>query len=79
MHNSLFLPAFPHRKVFCICFRSSRTEFGINVSNAKYTILEIASDWSHVPKFYNNMFFTVSQKFYRLEAFYYMSYVLLIL
>ena len=40
-----FLPRlFPHRKVFSICFSSSRTEFRINVNNAEYNILEIVSD-----------------------------------
>ena len=38
----IFARLFPNRKVFCICFSSSRKEFGIDVSNAKYTILEIA-------------------------------------
>ena len=37
-----FTRLFPHSKVFCICFSFSRTEFGINASNVKYTILEIA-------------------------------------
>ena len=47
LHNVscfIFACLFPHRKVFCICFSSSRTEFEINVSDAKYIVLEIASD-----------------------------------
>ena len=40
----IFAHLFPDRKVFCIYFSSLRKEFGINVSNAKYTILEKASD-----------------------------------
>ena len=47
LHNaSCFIVAwlFPYMKVFCVCFSSSKTESGINVSNAKYTILEVASD-----------------------------------
>ena len=72
----IFARSFPNRKASCICFSSSRKEFGTNVSNAKHTILEIASDlkicylffqWqmSHVPKFYNirNVFYRVTEIF----------------
>ena len=47
LHNKscfIFAGLFPHRKVFCIFYSSLRTEFGIHVSNAKHTILEIGSD-----------------------------------
>ena len=45
MYHFLFLPAcFPIGKFSGFFFSSSRTEFGINISNAKYNILEEASD-----------------------------------
>ena len=49
MYHALLLPTyFAIGFFFCISFSSSRTEFGINVSNAKYTILEIESDLKSV-------------------------------
>ena len=47
LHNVscfIFARLFLHGKIFCIYSSSSRKEFEIIVSNAKYTILEIASD-----------------------------------
>ena len=47
LHNVsclIFARLFPSRKVFCIYFSFSKAKFGINVSNVKNTILEIASD-----------------------------------
>ena len=86
-----FARLFPHRKVFCICFSSSRKEFGINVRNAKYTILEIASDLKIVVFTSSDkcltrqsfitleMFLPCHKNVYRLEAFYYKRYAFLIL
>ena len=70
LHNAscfIFSLLFSHWKVFCICFSSSRTEFGINVSNAKDTILEIAI----APKLYNiiSLFYRVTKIFIVLELF----------
>ena len=93
LHNVscfIFVRIFPHRKVFCICSSSSRKEFGINVSNANYTILEIASDLKIVIFPSNDkclmrqsfialeIFLLCHKNFYRLEAFCYMRYALLI-
>ena len=75
-----FARLFPHRKTFGIYFSSSRTEFGIIISNAKYTILKITSDLKIV--FFPSsdkclmrqsfitlqIFFSMSQNFYRPEA-----------
>ena len=69
LHNVscfIFSLLFSHWKVFCICFSSSRTEIGINVSNAKDIILEIAI----APKLYNiSLFYRVTKIFIVLELF----------
>ena len=90
MYHTLFLPAYlPIRRFFCIYFSSSRTEFWINVSNFKYTIVEIADDMKIVifsfsyKCFMCQSFITIifycHKKFYRHEAFYCMRYLILIL
>ena len=71
LHNVscfIFAPLFPHRKFVCICFNSSRTEFGIDVSNATYTILKIMNDLKIE---FKHKYFGGHKNIYCLEAFYY--------